>query len=72
VPKYALVNALFVCSNVGMARKSKKRPLSKDKNFPNESLRILASLIAQYHIKKITGRRKPDIQSADNGDLDNG
>jgi len=55
-----------------MARKSKVRPLGKHRNSPDESLRILASLIAQYHIKKITGSRKPDIQSADNGDHNNG
>jgi len=55
-----------------MARKSKVRPLGKHRNSPNESLCILASLIAQYHIKKIAGSKKTDIQSGDNGDINNG
>lgn len=54
-----------------MVKKSRIRPLGKDKNSPNESLRILASLIAQFHVKKITGGKKPDVQATDIGDLNN-
>ncbi len=54
-----------------MVKKSRIRPLGKDKNSPNESLRILASLIAQFHLKKIAGSKKQDVQSVDNGNLNN-
>jgi hypothetical protein len=54
-----------------MKKKSRIRPLGKDKNSPNESLRILASLIAQFHLKKIASSKKQDVQSVDNGNLNN-
>ena len=54
-----------------MVKKSRIRPLGKDKNPPNESLRILASLIAQFHLKKIASSKKQDVQSVDNGNLNN-
>jgi hypothetical protein len=54
-----------------MVKKSRIRPLGKDKNFPNESLRILASLIAQFHIKRITGGKKPEVQATGTGELNN-
>jgi len=54
-----------------MVKKSRIQPLRKDKNSPNESLRILASLIAQFHLKKIAHSKKQDVQSVDNGNLNN-
>jgi len=36
-----------------MVRKSRRHPLKREKNSPEEALRILASLIAQFHLKKI-------------------
>jgi len=58
--------------NVTMHRKSRIQPLRKEKDYPKESLHILASLIAQFHIKKINYDKKQQIQDKGLGDTDNG
>jgi hypothetical protein len=35
---------------------------------PSEALRILASLIAQFHIKKLTGDKMPEGDAHDSGE----
>jgi hypothetical protein len=59
-----------MCSNVIVEKKTDKQSLKK--GLPDESLRVLASLIAQFHLKKIVNSKKPEPQSADNGDLNRG
>lgn len=69
---YVLYNAKIMLFNVTMPRKSRIQPLRKEKDSPKESLRILASLIAQFHIKKISYDKKQQIQDSGLGDTDNG
>jgi hypothetical protein len=57
--------------NDNMTGKSRIRRTGWRTNSHNDSLRILASLIAQFYLKKIADSKKPDTQSADNGDLSN-
>ena len=54
-----------------MVKKMRQKPKERVNLDSGEALRILASLIAQFHIKKIAGCKKSDTQSADNGDLSN-
>ena len=54
-----------------MVKKSRIQPLRKEQDSPSEALRILASLIAQFHMKKITGDKKPKVQATDVGELNN-
>lgn len=68
---YGLPIVIIVYFNKYMVKKSRIQPLGKRKDSSNDALRILASLIAQFHIKKIASYKKPDTQSADNGDLSN-
>jgi len=42
-----------------------------DKNSPNESLRILASLIAQFHIKQVNHDKKTNQSIVDNEEINN-
>jgi hypothetical protein len=58
--------------NVTMPRKTRIRPPKKRGKSPDDSLRILASLIAQFHIKKISYDKKQQIQDNGLGDTDNG
>jgi hypothetical protein len=51
---------------------TKAQTSGKNNNILSESLRILASLIAQSHIKKLTSGKKLNIKSADNGEPSNG
>ena len=69
---YAIYNAKFMFFNVTMPRKSRIQPLKKEKDSLNEALRILASLIAQFHMKKINYDNKQQIQDKVLGDTDNG
>ena len=65
---------LFVSFNDIMKRKTRIQHIRKrkEKHSPTEDLRTLASLIAQFHIKKVDVGKKPDTQSADTGEMDNG
>ena len=68
---YVLVIAIIMYFNDNMARKSRIRPLRNEKNTHDEALRILASLIAQFHMEKITGGEKPEVQAIDIRELNN-
>jgi len=52
-----------------------KNPQQKIKGVANlssgEALRILASLIAQFHIKQLNHDKKPNQSSADNEEINN-
>jgi hypothetical protein len=48
-----------------VAIKPQRRYTQGQDRVSNEALRVLASLIAQFHLKKITGSKKPDIRSDD-------
>jgi hypothetical protein len=64
---YVLYNAKIMLFNVTMPRKSRIRPPKKREKSPDDSLRILASLIAQFHMKKINSNRAGLYQSEHNG-----
>ena len=68
---YALDNVPFVLFNVNMARKTRK-PTARVNGSHSDALRILASLIAQSHIKKITRDKKLENDATDFGDMNNG
>ena len=68
---YVLYNAKIMLFNVTMPRKSRIQPPKKREKSPDDSLRILASLIAQFHIKKISYDKKQQIQDNGLGDTDN-
>jgi len=67
----ALDNVYLVLSNVNMARKTQK-PSARVKGSHSDALRILASLIAQFHIKRTTRDKKLENHAADFGDMNNG
>ena len=54
-----------------MTRKSRRWPALRVKDSSNDYLRILASLVVQFHVKKITGDKKPEVQVTDIGELNN-
>jgi len=54
-----------------MARKTQK-PSARVKGSHSDALRILASLIAQFHIKRTTRDKKLENHAADFGDLTDG
>jgi hypothetical protein len=54
-----------------MVKNPRQKPKERVSLDSGEALRILASLIAQFHIKKITGGKKPEIQAIGTGELNN-
>jgi hypothetical protein len=71
VLKYVLVNAKIVLFNVNMARDPQQKPTRRVSRSSSEALRILASLIAQSHIRKLTGDRKTKISTCDSREAEN-
>ena len=51
-----------------MARKIKKRPTKRRQASSSEALNILASLIAQFHMKKLNGIDKVAGSTSDSSD----
>ena len=68
---YGLVIVIIVHFNKYMAKKPGIRRNVWRAKSSNDALRILASLIAQFHLKKIASSKKQDVQSDDNGNLNN-
>lgn len=70
----ALDNVHIVLFNVNMARKTRIKPTARVKGSHSDALRILASLIAQFHVKKITRDKKTETENdtVDFGDMNNG
>ena len=52
-------------------QKPRRQPTTMVNRSPSEALRILASLIAQFHIKKLTGDKKPEGDAHDSGERNN-
>jgi hypothetical protein len=54
-----------------MVRNPRQKPIKRVNQSSREALRILASLIAQFHMNKSIVDKKPDIQATDIGESDN-
>lgn len=55
-----------------MAGKPRRQPTPRVNRSSSESLRILASLIAQFHIRKINYEKNAKDHATDFGDINNG
>lgn len=66
-----LLNANIMWFNVIMARKIQKRPTKRIRASSNEALVILASLIAQFHIKKLDQTNKLNPFPSDSNGVNN-
>lgn len=65
--KNALVIALIMYLNTIMVKKSGVRPKKIREKPPHDSLRILASLITQHHLRKISKTNINTSSSDGNG-----
>lgn len=71
VSHIVLHNANIMWFNVIMARKIQKRPTTRIHASSNEALVILASLIAQFHIKKLDQTNKLSPSPSDSNGVNN-